>query len=126
MENTNWETIISYPPDKEEPIAEIYYKNEQCFEINYEDYGFFVVKIFNNEDGNFWEFSYDESIEGLQKAKNRLAEHQRTPEQQKRYDERIKELENWKPTPEETAEYERKMKEQREKYYGDGQNTPSS
>ena len=118
MRKDDWERIISYPPEKEEPIAEIYYKNEQCFEINYEDYGFFVVKFYNRRDRNYWEFPYDEAMEFLQEAKAHLQKKQRTPEQQAEYDAMKKEQENWKPTPEETAEYERKMEEQRKKYYG--------
>ena len=47
MRDDPWEIIISDPPEKEEPVAEIYYKNEQCFEINYEDHGFFVIKFYN-------------------------------------------------------------------------------
>ncbi|WP_316357478.1 hypothetical protein [Candidatus Neptunichlamydia sp. REUL1] len=118
MREDFWEIILSDPPDKEEPVAEIYYKNEQCFEINYEDYGFFVTKFYNKRDANYWEFPYEESIEVLQEAKDHLAKLKRTPEQQAEYDAMKKELENWNPTPEETAEYERKMEEQRKKYYG--------
>ena len=75
MRKDDWERIISYPPEKEEPIAEIYYKNEQCFEINYEDYGFFVVKFYNRRDRNYWEFPYDEAMEFLQEAKAHLRGH---------------------------------------------------
>jgi hypothetical protein len=113
-----WEIIISDPPDKEEPVSEIYYKNEQCFEINYEDHGFFVVKFYNKRDGSYWELPYEEAMEVSQEAKEHLKKMQRTPEAQAEYDAMKKEQENWKPTPEETAEYERKMKEQWEKYYG--------
>jgi len=53
----------------------------------------------------------------LEEAKNRLKELQRTPEEQARYEARMKELENWKPTPEEQADYEAKMEAQRKKWY---------
>ena len=117
MKKNDWERIISYPPEKEEPVAEIYYKNEQCFEVNYEGHGFVVVKFYNKDEGNCWEFPYDEAMDVLQEAKERLAKLQRTPEEQAEYDAMKKEQENWNPTPEETAQYERKMEEQRKKYY---------
>jgi hypothetical protein len=115
MRNDPWEIIISDPPDKEEPVAEIYYKNEQCFEINYEDRGFFVIKFYKNRNKKYWEFPYEEAMEVLQEAKEHLAKFQRTPEEQARYEARMKELENWKPTPEEQADYEAKMEAQRKK-----------
>ena len=118
MKHKKWKTIIGDVPDKENPVADVYYERNHVFQIFKEDNEPYVIRFGNNSKGNYWEFPYDEAMEVLAEAKNRLAEHQRTPEQQKRYDERMKELENWQPTPEETAEYERKMKEQREKYYG--------
>lgn len=120
MKKNNWERIVSYPPGKEEPVAEIYYKNEQWAEINYEDHGFFVFKFYNKDDGNYWEFPYEEAMEVLENAKVRLTKLQRTPEAQAEYDAMKKEQENWKPTPEEQADYEAKMEAQHEKYYGKG------
>jgi len=118
MSKEDFRITIADVPNREEPVCEIYYKEMGWVEISYESNGEFTVLFFNKNNSSYWEFPYDEAMEVLAEAKNRLAEHQRTPEQQKRYDERMKELENWQPTPEETAEYERKMKEQRDKYYG--------
>ena len=118
MKNKNFEITIASLPERENLVAEIYYKNIGWVEISAEVPHEFVIAFCNKEDSDYWEFPYDEAMEAIQEAKNQLAEKQRTPEQQKRYDEQVRELENWNPTPEETAEYERKMEEQRKKYYG--------
>ena len=118
MKNKDFEITIVSLPDRENLVAEIYYKNVGWVEISAEIPHQFVVAFCNTDKGNYWEFSYDEAIEVLEEAKNRLQKKQRTSEQQAEYDAMKKEQENWQPTPEETAEYERKMKEQREKYYG--------
>jgi hypothetical protein len=117
MSRKDHQITIAHMVEEDEPVAEIYYKNNQWAEINYEFPKKFDVLFFNKEGGNYWEFPYEEAMEILQEAKNRLAKLQRTPEQQAAYEERMKELENWKPTPEEQAEYEAKMEEQRKKYY---------
>nr|VFK44375.1 MAG: hypothetical protein BECKSD772F_GA0070984_11773 [Candidatus Kentron sp. SD] len=118
MSREDWEIIIADVPDQEEPEAEVYYKNEQWVGISMEFPNTFTVKFCNKDEGNYWEFTYDEAMEILQEAKNRLAKLQRTPEEQAEYEARQKELANFNPTPEKTAEYERKMEEQRKKYYG--------
>ncbi|WP_316356148.1 hypothetical protein [Candidatus Neptunichlamydia sp. REUL1] len=118
MSREDYRIVIADMPDKEDPVAEIYYKNENWVVISYEDHGYFVAEFFNNESSSYWEFPYDEAMEVLEEAKNHLAKLQRTPEQQAAYEARMEEQENWNPTPEETAEYERKMEEQRKKYYG--------
>ena len=117
MSKEDWRRVISYPPDKEEPVAEIYYKDEFWAEINYEDHGSFFVCFCNIDEGNYWELPYDEAMEVLEEAKNRLKKLQRTPEQQAEHDAWVEKYKDWKPTPEEQAEYERKMEEQRKKYY---------
>ena len=99
-------------------MAEINYRHEQWAEVSAETPHEYVVQFYNKRDGNYWEFPYEEAMEVLAEAKERLSKYQRTPEEQAEYEAMKKEQENWKPTPEETAEYERKMKEQREKYYG--------
>ncbi|MCB1072607.1 MAG: hypothetical protein KDK96_05835 [Chlamydiia bacterium] len=118
MNNDDWEIVIADVPDKEEPVAEIYYKDEFWAEINYEDHGSFFVCFCNKDNANYWEFPYEEAMQVLQEAKDHLAKFQRTPEEQAKYEARMKELENWKPTPEEQADYEAKMEAQRKKWYG--------
>ena len=118
MSKEDFRTVIADMPDKEEPVAEIHYKNEFWVDISYEGHDDFMIQFYNKSDGNYWEFPYDEAMEVLAEAKEHLKKMQRTPEAQAEYEAMKKEQENWQPTPEETAEYERKMKEQREKYYG--------
>lgn len=119
MSREDFRIVIADMPDKEEPVAEVHYKNEFWVDLSYEDHKDFIVQFYNKNDGNYWEFSYDEAMEVLQEAKEQLAKLQRTPEEQARYEARMKELENWKPTPEEQADYEAKMEAQRKKWYGD-------
>ena len=117
MKNKDFEITIASLPEKENLVAEIYYKSEGWVEISAETPHKYVVCFCNKDEGNYWEFPYNEALEVLEEAKNRLQKKQRTPEQQAEYNAMKKEQENWKPTPEETAEYERKMEEQRKKYY---------
>jgi len=118
MKNTDFEITIASLPDRENLVAEIFYKNVEWVEISAEIPNEFVVAFCNTDEGNYWEFPYDEAMEVLEVAKSRLAKYQRTPEEQAEYDAEQKAQENFNPTPKETAEYERKMKEQWEKYYG--------
>ncbi|WP_316357031.1 hypothetical protein [Candidatus Neptunichlamydia sp. REUL1] len=118
MIKKDFEITIASLPDRENLVAEIFYKNVEWIEISAEIPNQFVVVFCNNDKGDYWEFPYEEAMKVLQEAKNRLAKYQRTPEEQAEYDAMKKEQENWNPTPEETAEYERKMEEQRKKYYG--------
>lgn len=118
MKYVGWKTIIGDFPDKENPVADVYYKQQHVFQIFKEDNTDYILRFANNPKAAYWEFPYDEAMEVLEEAKNHLKKLQRTPEEQAEHDAMKKEQENWKPTPEEAAEYERKMKEQWEKYYG--------
>ena len=117
MRKENFRITVLSVPDRENLVAEISYKGRGWVEISAEVSNEFVVAFCNKDNGNYWEFPFDEAMEVLQEAKDRLAKLQRTPEQQAAYEKRMKELENWEPTPEEQAEYEAKMEEQRKKYY---------
>ncbi|WP_316356200.1 hypothetical protein [Candidatus Neptunichlamydia sp. REUL1] len=118
MSKEDFRIMIADVPDKEEPVCEVYYKNIGWVQVSAEIPNKFIIAFCNTDEGNYWEFPYDEAMEVLEEAKNHLAKLQRTPEEQARYQARLKEQANWKPTPEETAEYGRKMEEQRKKYYG--------
>ena len=118
MKHKGWKTIIGDVPDKENPVADVYHENGHVFQIFKEDNTPYIVRFGNNQEGNYWEFPYDEAMEVLEEAKNHLAKLQRTLEEQAEYDAMKKEQANWNPTPEETAEYERQMEEQWQKYYG--------
>ena len=117
MKYKDWKTILGDLPDKENPVADVYYQNHHIFQIFKEDNTGYIIRFGNNPNSNFWEFSYKEAIEVLKEAKEHLSKLQRTPEEQAEYDAMKKEQENWNPTPEETVQYERKMEEQRKKYY---------
>ena len=132
MSKENFRIVICSQPDRENLVAEISYKKIEhkgdstqatpeymgWAEISAEKPHQYVVCFCNKDDGNYWEFPYEEAMEVLAEAKERLSKYQRTPEEQAEYDADQKAMENWQPTPEETADYESKMKEQREKYYG--------
>jgi len=72
-----FEIIIASPPDREEQVAEVWYKNELWAEISEETIGQFMIQFYNQSKNDYWEFSYKEAIEALEKAKNRLAEMKR-------------------------------------------------
>jgi len=63
-------TIASLP-DREELVAEILYDNVQWCEISQEA-GDLVVQFYAHPRQRFWEFSLDEAIEVLEKAKKKL------------------------------------------------------
>lgn len=94
MSKEDYNIIIAFMVDQEEPIAEVYYKEEQWAEITYEFPEKFSVLFFGCTKAGYWEFPFDEAIEVLQEAKGRLAKLQRTPEQQARYDAWIKSIDD--------------------------------
>ena len=87
MKNKDFEIIIASLPDRENLVAEIFYKNTEWVEISAETPHKYVVCFCNTDDGNYWEFPFEEAMDVFQQAKDMLAEKQRTPEQQKEYDE---------------------------------------
>ncbi|WP_316356693.1 hypothetical protein [Candidatus Neptunichlamydia sp. REUL1] len=93
MSKEDYKIIICDMPHREELIVEVYYKNEQWLEVSAEVPHNFVTRFYNSEKTNYWEFTFDEAMETLQKAKDMLAAKQRTPEQQKAYERMIKEAE---------------------------------
>ena len=93
MSKEDFRIVLADVPDKEEPVAEVYYKSEGWVQISAEVPNEFVIAFCNKADKSFWEFPYEEAMEVLQQAKDRLARLQRTPEEQKSYDEWIAKLE---------------------------------
>lgn len=93
MNKEDWEIIIADMPDREEPVSEIWYKNKYWVEISAEVPNEFVIQFYSHPEKDYWEFPYEEAMEVLQQAKDRLARLQRTPEEQKSYDEWIAKLE---------------------------------
>ena len=63
-------TVISLP-DREDLVAEIFYKNEQWAEISQET-GELLVQFYNSDNQNYWEFSLSEAIQVLESARFHL------------------------------------------------------
>ncbi|QVL57773.1 MAG: hypothetical protein KFB93_01480 [Simkaniaceae bacterium] len=72
--------------DREELVAEVIYDHCHWVEISAEKPNEFIIQFYPHPKKDHWEFSFDEAIEALQDAKNRLSKMQRTPKQQKEYD----------------------------------------
>ena len=63
-------TVASLP-DRENLVAEISYKGEQWVEISQET-GEFLIQFYSPDDDDYWEFSFNEAMEVLEKAKEKL------------------------------------------------------
>ncbi len=57
--------------DREDPVAEICYDRVQWAEISFKDNGFFM-QFYPHPTKEYWEFPYNEAIENLKKAKEKL------------------------------------------------------
>ncbi|QVL55054.1 MAG: hypothetical protein KFB95_06980 [Simkaniaceae bacterium] len=117
MKYKGWKTILGDLPDKENPVADVYYQNNHIFQISKEDNTDYTIRFANHPKRAYWEFPYKEATEILQEAKDHLAKLQRTPEEQAEHDAWVEKYKDWEPTPEEQADYERQIEEQRKKYY---------
>lgn len=93
MSNSDFNVDVLDVPDRENLVAEIDYKQNQWAEISAEVPNEFVIQFYKHPEKDYWEFPFDEAMDVLQKAKNHLAKLQRTPEEQKSYDEWIEKLE---------------------------------
>ena len=65
--------IIASLPDRERPVAEIAYDNVQWVEISQET-DEVIVQFYPHPRKKYWEFSFEEAIEVLEKAKKKLLE----------------------------------------------------
>lgn len=63
-------TIASLP-DREEVVAEILYEEIQWVEISQET-DELIIQFYSHPDREYWEFSIDEALEVLKKAKSKL------------------------------------------------------
>jgi hypothetical protein len=69
----NFKILITSPPHRERLVAEIWYNNMYWVEITQEqDQGEVRVYFYPHPQKLCWEFSFDEAIAILEKAKNRL------------------------------------------------------
>ena len=71
-------TIVSLP-DREELVAEIFYDHDQWVEISQEP-GVLapIIQFYSPRHAEYWEFSLEEALSVLEKAKKRFLEI-RTP-----------------------------------------------
>jgi hypothetical protein len=97
MSKEDFRIVICCPSDRENLVAEIGYKREEWVEISAETPYEYVIQFYNKRSGDYWEFPYDEAMEVLEEAKNRLAKYQRTPEEQAEYDAEQKAQDNFNP-----------------------------
>ena len=69
--NTNMSVDIASPPDRENLVAQISYNREQWAEIHQES-GSLTLELYPRHDGKPWQFSFDEALRTLQRARQRL------------------------------------------------------
>lgn len=70
---SKFEILTASLPDRKEVVVEIFYENILWVELNQEEEGKFKVEFYNHPKNECWKFCYDEAIDILEKAKNRLA-----------------------------------------------------
>ena len=68
---SNFEVIIASLPTREYVVAEIYYNDEQWVEISQET-GELRIQFYSPLRGGYWEFSCEEALQVLERAKKRL------------------------------------------------------
>lgn len=66
-------TIASLP-DRERPVAEILYEGFQWAEISEEIDDELIIRFYSHPQEKHWEFLYDEALQILEQAKNKLLE----------------------------------------------------
>ena len=66
-----FEIIIASLPDRERVVAEIFYGNVQWVEISQETEEL-IIQFYPHPRQEYWEFSFNEAFEALEKAKKSL------------------------------------------------------
>jgi len=59
------------PPDREKLVAQISYDREQWAEVHQEN-GSLTLELYPRQNGEPWEFSFDEAVAALRHAQKRL------------------------------------------------------
>jgi hypothetical protein len=72
MSDKKFRITVATLPDRECAVAEIFYDHVQFCEISREVPGQFVIQFYPHPRQKCWEFSYDEIVEVLKKAQQRL------------------------------------------------------
>jgi hypothetical protein len=68
---TKFEILIATLPQRENPVAEVYYNNMYWVQISQEKEEL-VVQFYPHPNEKYWEFSLDEALEVLEQAKKKL------------------------------------------------------
>ena len=66
-----FEIMIASLPHRERPVVEIYYDNMYWVQISQEKEEL-VIQFYSHPNEKYWEFSYEEALQVLEKAKNKL------------------------------------------------------
>lgn len=66
-------TIVSLP-DRERLVAEILYEGVQWAEISQETDDGLIIQFYSHPREKYWKFPYDEAVQILEQAKNKLLE----------------------------------------------------
>ena len=69
-----FEILIASPLDRERVVAEIFYENVQWAEISQENDDELIVEFYPHTSEPYWEFNFEEAIQALEIARNRLLE----------------------------------------------------
>lgn len=72
MLSKDFEILVVNLPDRENLVAEIYYKDYQWAEINQELSDAMIVQFYSHPKQKYWEFSLEEAMTALAQAKQRL------------------------------------------------------
>jgi hypothetical protein len=64
-------TVASLP-DRERLVAEILYEGVQWAEISQEKSDELIIQLYPHPRQKYWEFQYDEALQILEQAKNKL------------------------------------------------------
>jgi hypothetical protein len=69
--NDNFAIEIASVPDREQLVAEIWWQDQQCCELSQEG-DHLILELYPNQTGDAWRFTYDEFLEVLSRARDRL------------------------------------------------------
>jgi hypothetical protein len=73
MKINDFKITVNSLPDRENLVAEIYYKHYQVAEISQEEKEM-KIQFYSHPKQKYWEFSLEEIQNIIEKAKNRLIE----------------------------------------------------
>ena len=69
---TEFDISLGSVPHRERLVADIFYNNKHFAEISH-DNDEIIIEFYSNRDKGYWEFSFDEALQVLEKARLKLA-----------------------------------------------------